>query len=201
MSRYTGPSWKQSRRLGFSLTGTGKELARRNYVPGQHGPNNRSKLSEYGLQLAEKQKLRFSYGLGEKQFRNLFEKAEAAKGITGEVLLQLLEGRLDNVVYRLGIAPTRAAARQLVSHRHITVDGSVVNIPSYSVKPGQVIGVREKSKSMEVIADALSGFNHSKYPWIEWDQSSMSGKLLHLPERADIPENIKEQLIVELYSK
>ena len=201
MSRYTGPSWKQSRRLGFSLTGTGKELARRNYVPGQHGPNNRSKLSEYGLQLAEKQKLRFSYGLSEKQFRNLFEKAEAAKGITGEVLLQLLEGRLDNMVYRLGMAPTRAAARQLVSHRHITVDGKVVNIPSYSVKAGQVIGVREKSKSLEVIADALSGFNHSKYPWIEWDQSSLSGKLLHLPERTDIPENIKEQLIVELYSK
>ena len=201
MSRYTGPSWKQSRRLGLSLTGTGKELARRNYVPGQHGPNNRSKLSEYGLQLAEKQKLRFSYGLGEKQFRNLFEKAEAAKGITGEILLQLLEGRLDNIVFRLGIAPTRAAARQLVSHRHITVDGQVVNIPSYAVKPGQLIGVRERSKSLEVIANSLAGFNHSKYAWLEWDEASKVGKLLHIPERADIPENIKEHLIVELYSK
>ena len=201
MSRYTGPSWKQSRRLGFSLTGTGKELARRNYVPGQHGPNNRSKLSEYGLQLAEKQKLRFSYGLGEKQFRNLFEKAEAAKGITGEILLQLLEGRLDNIVFRLGIAPTRAAARQLVSHRHITVDGQVVNIPSYAVKPGQLIGVRERSKSLEVIVNSLAGFNHSKYAWLEWDESTKVGKLLHIPERADIPENIKEHLIVELYSK
>ena len=201
MSRYTGPSWKQSRRLGFSLTGTGKELARRNYVPGQHGPNNRSKLSEYGLQLAEKQKLRFSYGLSEKQFRNLFAKAERTKGITGEVLLQLLEARLDNVVYRLGIAPTRAAARQLVSHRHITVNGSVLNIPSYSVKAGDVVAVREKSKSLENIADALAGFNHSKYPWLEWDESIKGGKLLHLPQREDIPENIREQAIVELYSK
>ena len=201
MSRYTGPSWKQSRRLGLSLTGTGKELARRNYVPGQHGPNNRSKLSEYGLQLAEKQKLRFSYGLGEKQFRNLFEKAATAKGITGEVLLQLLEGRLDNVVFRLGIAPTRAAARQLVSHKHITVDGEVVNIPSFAVKPGQLIGVRERSKSLEVIANSLAGFNHSKYAWLEWDETSKVGKMLHIPERADIPENIKEHLIVELYSK
>ena len=201
MSRYTGPSWKQARRLGLSLTGTGKELARRNYVPGQHGPNNRSKLSEYGLQLAEKQKLRFTYGVGEKQFRNLFAKAERTKGITGEVLLQLLEARLDNVVYRLGIAPTRAAARQLVSHRHITVNGSVLNIPSYSVKAGDVVAVREKSKSLENIADALAGFNHSKYPWLEWDESIKGGKLLHLPQREDIPENIREQAIVELYSK
>ena len=137
----------------------------------------------------------------EKQFRNLFEKASRTKGIKGEVLLQLLEARLDNVVYRLGMAPTRAAARQLVSHKHIIVDGKVVNIPSFSVKPGQIVGVREKAKSLEVIADALSGFNHSKYPWIEWDEASKSGKFLHLPERADIPENIKEQLIVELYSK
>ena len=159
------------------------------------------KVSEYGLQLREKQKAKFIYGVLEKPFHNYYNKADRMPGQTGENLMVLLESRLDNVVFRLGIAPTRAAARQLVSHRHITVDGSVVNIPSYSVKPGQVIGVREKSKSMEVIADALSGFNHSKYPWIEWDQSSMSGKLLHLPERADIPENIKEQLIVELYSK
>ena len=137
----------------------------------------------------------------ERQFRLLFERAQRAKGITGEILLQLLEARLDNVVYRLGMAPTRAAARQLVSHRHITVDGAVVNIPSYQIKAGQVIGVREKDKSMAVIADALNGFNHSKYPWMEWDKSSLSGKFLHQPERTDIPENIKEQLIVELYSK
>ena len=137
----------------------------------------------------------------EKQFRNLFEKASRSKGVKGEVLLQLLEARLDNVVYRLGIAPTRAAARQLVLHRHITVNGKVVNIPSYSVKPGEIVAVREKSKSIEVIADALAGFNHSKYPWIEWDESVKGGKLLHLPQREDIPENIKEQLIVELYSK
>ena len=137
----------------------------------------------------------------EKQFRHLFHRAQRAKGVTGELLIQFLEARLDNVVFRLGIAPTRSAARQLVSHRHITVDGSVVNIPSYSVKPGQVIGVRERSKSLEVIADALTGFNHSKYPWMEWDQSSLSGKLLHMPDRTDIPENIKEQLIVVLYSK
>ena len=137
----------------------------------------------------------------EKQFRNLFKKAETAKGITGEILIQLLECRLDNVVYRLGIAPTRAAARQMVSHKHITVDGQVVNIPSYAVKPGQLIGVRERSKSLEVIANSLAGFNHSKYPWLEWDESSKLGKMLHVPERADIPENIKEHLIVELYSK
>ena len=137
----------------------------------------------------------------EKQFRNLFEKAAALKGITGEILLQLLEARLDNVVYRLGIAPTRAAARQMVSHKHITVDGKVVNIPSYSVKPGQIVGVRERSKSLEVIANSLAGFNHSKYPWLEWDDTTKAGKMLHVPERADIPENIKEHLIVELYSK
>ena len=169
--------------------------------PGQHGANKRRKTSEYGIQLREKQKAKYTYGVLEKQFRNLFEKASRTKGIKGEVLLQLLEARLDNVVYRLGMAPTRAAARQLVSHKHIIVDGKVVNIPSFSVKPGQIVGVREKAKSLEVIADALSGFNHSKYPWIEWDEASKSGKFLHLPERADIPENIKEQLIVELYSK
>ena len=151
--------------------------------------------------LAEKQKAKYTYGVLEKQFRNMFEKAARTNGITGEILLQSLECRLDNVVYRLGIAPTRAAARQLVGHKHIIVDGEVVNIPSYAVKPGQIIGVREKSKSLEVIANALAGFNHSKYPWIEWDENTKSGKLLHKPERADIPENIKEQLIVELYSK
>ena len=142
-----------------------------------------------------------TYGVLEKQFRNLFEKAASANGITGEILLQSLECRLDNVVFRLGIAPTRAAARQLVGHKHITVDGKVVNIPSYSVKPGQLVGVRERSKSLEVIGNALAGFNHSKYPWLEWDENSKTGKMLHIPERADIPENIKEHLIVELYSK
>jgi len=151
--------------------------------------------------LAEKQKAKYTYGVLEKQFRNMFEKAARTNGITGEILLQNLECRLDNVVFRLGIAPTRAAARQLVSHRHIVVDGKVVNIPSFSVKPGQIVGVREKAKSLEVIAAALAGFNHSKYPWLEWDEAQKAGKLLHKPERADIPENIKEQLIVELYSK
>ena len=159
------------------------------------------KMSEYGLQLREKQKAKYTYGVLEKQFHNLFNKAARTKGITGEVLLQLLEGRLDNVVYRLGIARTRAAARQLVLHRHITVNGKVVNIPSFAVQPGDVVGVREKSKSLEVIADALAGFNHSKYPWLEWDESLKAGKLLHVPAREDIPESIKEQLIVELYSK
>ena len=161
----------------------------------------RRTILEYGVQLREKQKTKYTYGVLEKQFRNLFEKAATLKGITGEILLQLLECRLDNVVFRLGIAPTRAAARQLVSHKHITVDGEVVNIPSYSLKPGQVIGVRERSKSLEVIANSLAGFNHSKYPWLEWDDNAKVGKLLHVPERADIPENIKEHLIVELYSK
>ena len=151
--------------------------------------------------LAEKQKAKYTYGVLERQFRNIFEAAARSNGITGEVLLQNLESRLDNIVYRLGIAPTRAAARQLVSHKHITVDGRVVNIPSYSVKPGQIVAIREKSKSLEVIADALAGFNHSKYPWLEWDESSKAGKLLNRPERSEIPENIKEQLIVELYSK
>ena len=165
------------------------------------GANKRRKTSEYGIQLREKQKAKYTYGVLEKQFRNLFDRAARTKGITGEVLLQLLEGRLDNIVFRLGIAPTRAAARQLVLHRHITVNGEVVNIASYAVKPGDVVGVREKSKSLEVIADALAGFNHSKYPWLEWDESLKSGKLLHVPAREDIPENIKEQLIVELYSK
>ncbi len=201
MARYTGPKTKIARKFGEAIFGPDKVLSKKNYPPGQHGINKRRKTSEYGLQLREKQKAKYTYGVLEKQFRNLFEKASRKKGITGEVLLQLLEVRLDNVVYRLGIAPTRAAARQLVLHRHIVVDGKVVNIASYSVKPGEVVGVREKSKSLEVIADSLAGFNHSKYPWIEWDEATKSGKLLHLPERADIPENIKEQSIVELYSK
>ncbi len=201
MARYTGPRTRIARKFGEAIFGADKVLSKKNYPPGQHGNSRKRKTSEYGIQLREKQKAKYTYGVLERQFRNLFAKASRSKGITGEVLLQLLEGRLDNVVYRLGIAPTRAAARQLVSHRHITVDGNVVNIPSYSVKAGQIVGVREKSKSLEVIADSLSGFNHSKYPWFEWDEASKSGKMLHLPERVDIPENIKEQLIVELYSK
>jgi small subunit ribosomal protein S4 len=176
-------------------------LAKKNYPPGQHGQGRRKKTSEYGIQLREKQKAKYTYGVLEKQFRNLYEKAQRTKGVTGEVLLQLLEARLDNIVFRLGLSPTRSGARQLVSHKHITVDGKVVNIASYHVRAGQVIAVREKDKSMEVIAAALNGFNHSKYPWIEWNASSLSGTFLHIPEREDIPENIKEQLIVELYSK
>ena len=180
MARYLGPKSKIARRFGEPIFGADKVLSRRNFPPGQHGNNRRRKMSEYAVMLAEKQKAKYTYGVLERQFR---------------------ESRLDNVVFRLGIAPTRAAARQLVGHKHITVDGQVVNIPSYSVKPGQVVAVREKSKSLEVIEAALAGFNHSKYPWIEWDENSKSGKFLHKPERADIPENIKEQLIVELYSK
>lgn len=201
MARYTGPKTKIARKFGEPIFGPDKVLERRNFPPGQHGQNRRRKTSEYGLQLREKQKAKYTYGVLERQFRNLFAKAERTTGITGEILLQLLEARLDNVVYRLGIAPTRAAARQLVLHKHIVVNGKVVNIPSYHVEPGMVIGVREKSKSLEVIADSLAGFNHSKYPWIEWDEPSKSGKFLHVPARADIPENIKEQAIVELYSK
>ena len=201
MARYTGPKTKIARKFGEPIFGEDKVLQRRNFPPGQHGANKRRKTSEYGMQLREKQKAKYTYGVLERQFRNLFEKASRLGGVTGEILLQLLESRLDNVVFRLGIAPTRAAARQLVLHRHITVNGQVVNIASYSVKPGDVVGVREKSKALEVIADALSGFNHSKYPWIEWDEASKSGKFLHVPAREDIPETIKEQLIVELYSK
>lgn len=201
MARYIGPKSKIARKFGEPIFGPDKVLSKKNYPPGQHGNGRRKKSSEYGIQLREKQKAKYMYGVLEKQFRNMFEKALSSRGITGEVLLQLLESRLDNVVFRLGLAPTRSAARQLVSHRHIVVDGQVVNIPSYTLKPGQVVGVREKSKSLEVIAEALSGFNHSKYPWLEWDNSSMTGKFLHIPEREDIPENIKEQLIVELYSK
>ena len=201
MARYIGPKSRIARRFGEAIFGPDKVLSKRNFPPGQHGTSRRRKTSEYGVMLAEKQKAKYTYGVLEKQFRNLFEKAARSNGITGEILLQSLECRLDNVVYRLGIAPTRAAARQLVNHKHITVNGQVVSIASYSVKPGQIVGVRERSKSLEVIADALAGFNHSKYPWIEWDESQKAGKLLHKPERADIPENIKEQLIVELYSK
>lgn len=201
MARYIGPKSRIARRFGEPIFGPDKVLNKRNYAPGQHGVNRRKKNSEYGTQLAEKQKAKYTYGVLERQFRLLFQQAQRSKGITGEILLQLLESRLDNIVYRLGIAPTRAAARQLVSHRHITVDGKVVNIPSYSVRPGQVVAVREKSKSLEVIANSLSGFNHSKYPWLEWNEAELCGKYINIPPREEIPENIKEQLIVELYSK
>ena len=201
MARYIGPKSRIARRFGEAIFGPDKVLDRRNYAPGQHGVNRRKKSSEYGIQLAEKQKAKYTYGVLERQFRLLFAQASRIKGITGEILLQLLESRLDNVVYRLGIAPTRAAARQLVSHCHITVNGKVVNIPSYQVKPGQVVAVREKAKSLEVIAASLEGFNHSKYPWLEWNEADKAGKYLNIPQREDIPENIKEQLIVELYSK
>ncbi len=201
MARYIGPKSRIARRFGEAIFGADKVLSKRKFPPGQHGNNRRRKTSEYGVMLAEKQKAKYTYGVLEKQFRNMFDKAASASGITGEILLQNLECRLDNVVYRLGIAPTRAAARQLVNHKHITVDGKVVGIASYNVVPGQIVGVRERAKSLEVIQNALAGFNHSKYPWIEWDENLKSGKLLHKPERADIPETIKEQLIVELYSK
>ena len=201
MARYTGPKTKIARRFGEPIFGADKILAKRNFPPGQHGNNKRRKTSEYGVMLAEKQKAKYTYGVLERQFRNLFDAAARKNGITGVLLLQGLESRLDNVVFRLGIAPTRAAARQLVSHKHIVLNGKVVNIPSCAVKPGDVIGVREKSKSLEVIENSLAGFNHSKYPWIEWDESLKAGKFLHVPAREDIPENIKEHLIVELYSK
>lgn len=199
MARYTGPKAKVARRFGEPIFGTTK--SKKNYPPGQHGNSRRRKTSEYGIQLAEKQKAKYTYGVLERQFRNLFERASRMKGVKGEILLQLLEQRLDNVVYRLGIARSRNAARQLVSHCHIVVDGQVVNIPSYTVQPGQVVGVRERSKNLEVIADATQSAAHGKYAWLEWDTASMSGKFLHVPTREDIPENIKEQLIVELYSK
>lgn len=201
MARYTGPKTRIARKFGEPIYGADKYFEARKFPPGQHGNGRRHKVSEYGVMLAEKQKAKYMYGVLENQFRNMFEKAAHSEGITGVNLLQLLESRLDNVVYRLGVAPTRAAARQLVSHCHIVVDGKVLNIPSYQVLPGQIVGVRERSKSLEVIDAALAGFNHSKYPWIEWDEQAKAGKFLHKPEREDIPENIKEQLIVELYSK
>ena len=201
MGRYIGPKSKIARKFGEAIFGTDKSLEKKNYPPGQHGlMRKRKKVSEYGTQLLEKQKAKAIYGIQEKQFRRTFEEAARVGGITGENLLRILECRLDNVVYRLGIAPTRAAARQLVSHRHITVNGAVVNIPSYQLRSGDVVGVREKSKSLEVIQESLSG-GRSRYSWLEWEGSQMRGKFLQKPDRADIPENIKEQLIVELYSK
>lgn len=198
MAKYRGPLSKIARRFGEPIFGPDKALERKNYPPGQHGfSRKRGKKSEYAVQLAEKQKAKYTYGILEKQFRNLFEKANRAKGITGETLLQLCETRLDNVVYRLGIAPTRRAARQLVSHRHIEVNGEIINIPSYHLKPGDVISVREKSKSLESV-NLTKG---TKMDWLEWNSATASGRLLNTPQREQIPENIKEQLIVELYSK
>jgi small subunit ribosomal protein S4 len=202
MARYIGPKSRIARKFGEPIYGPDKYLERKNYPPGQHGVNKkRKKSSEYGVQLREKMKAKYTYGLLERQFRNTFEKASRSKGVTGEVLLQMLESRLDNTVYRLGVAPTRAAARQLVSHRHITVNGGVVNVPSFQLKPGDIIGVREKSKSLEAITECLSTRRYAKLPWLEWDDAQMAGKYMSVPQRADIPEDIKEQLIVELYSK
>ncbi|MCX6260447.1 MAG: 30S ribosomal protein S4 [Bacteroidia bacterium] len=202
MARYTGPKSRIARKFGEPIFGPDKHLDRKNFPPGQHGMNKkRKKTSEYGLQLREKQKAKYTYGVLERQFHKTFEKASRSKGVTGEVLLQLLEARLDNTVYRLGVAPSRASARQLVSHRHITVNGGVVNIPSFQLRPGDIIGVREKSKSLETIVDSLTTRRYSKLPWLEWDDAQMAGKFMSVPERTDIPEDIKEQLIVELYSK
>ncbi len=202
MARYTGPKSRIARKFGEAIYGPDKNFDRKNFPPGQHGMNKkRKKTSEYGLQLREKQKAKYTYGVLERQFHKTFEKASRSKGVTGEVLLQMLEARLDNTVFRLGVAPTRASARQLVSHRHITVNGEVVNIPSFQLKPGDIIGVREKSKSLETIVDSLTTRRYSKLPWLEWDDAQMAGKFMSVPERTDIPEDIKEQLIVELYSK
>lgn len=200
MARYTGPKTKIARKFREPIYGADRAFEKRNYPPGQHGVSKRRpKQSEYGVQLMEKQKAKYTYGILERQFRNLFEKASRKGGVTGVVLLQLIESRLDNVVYRLGIAHTRNQARQLVSHRHITVNGNVVNIPSYLLRAGDVICVRERSKSLEIIEDSLS--TRSNYSWLDWDGTKMEGKFMNYPEREDIPENIKEQLIVELYSK
>ncbi|MCK4678376.1 MAG: 30S ribosomal protein S4 [Bacteroidales bacterium] len=201
MARYIGPKTKIARKFKEPIFGPDKYFDRKNYGPGMHGNSKRRrKQSEYGIQLQEKQKAKYTYGILERQFRNVFHRASQRKGITGEILLQLIEARLDNVVYRFGIAPTRAGARQLVSHKHITVNENIVNIPSFAVKPGDIIGVREKSKSLEAITESLSkGTN--KYSWLEWEDEKLVGKFMNYPEREEIPENIKEQLIVELYSK
>lgn len=201
MARYTGPRAKISRKFGEQILGAQKAVTKKNYPPGMHGRGRKRKQSEYAVQLLEKQKVKYIYGVLERQFRGLFHRAAIKEGITGVNLLKLCEARLDNSVYRMGIAPTRRAARQLVSHKHITVDGEVVNIASYSLKPGQVIGVREKSKSLEAITTSLSARNAKRYNWLEWDGQEMVGKFISFPERDQIPENINEQLIVELYSK
>lgn len=201
MARYTGPKTKIARKFGEAIFGDDKAFEKRNYPPGQHGlAKKRGKKSEYAVQLMEKQKAKFTYGILEKQFRNIYEKAAATKGVTGEVLLQLCEARLDNVVYRMGIAPSRRAARQIVGHRHITVNGEVVNIPSYHLKPGDKVAVREKSKSLDAINRSLSN-SSNVYEWIIWNNDTKEGTFVSVPARIQIPENIKEQLIVELYNK
>lgn len=201
MARYTGPKSKIARKFREPIFGPDKALEKKNYPPGQHGPDKRrGKKSEYAIQLAEKQKAKYTYGILERQFSNLFKKANARPGITGEILLQYCESRLDNTVFRLGIAPSRRGARQLVSHRHITVNGNIVNIPSYQLKVGDVIGIREKSKSLEVISNSLAA-NTARFDWLDWDSATLTGTFSAIPEREQIPENIKEQLIVELYSK
>jgi small subunit ribosomal protein S4 len=201
MARYRGPKSKIARKFKDPIFGPDKALDRKPYPPGHHGANKRRrKESEYGLQLAEKQKAKYTYGILERQFRNIFEKASRKSGKTGEILLQLIEARLDNVVFRLGIAPTRRGARQLVTHRHITVNGQIVNVPSFELRSGDVISVRERSKSLEVITDSLAS-RSNKYSWLEWDEEKLAGKFNNYPAREEIPENIKEQLIVELYSK
>lgn len=201
MARYTGPTTKIARKFREPIFGPDKSFEKKNYPPGQHGVSKkRAKQSEYSTQLMEKQKVKYMYGILERQFAKIFDRASRKAGITGENLLQMIESRLDNVVFRLGLAPTRMAARQLVSHRHITVNGKVVNISSYTCKAGDIVGVRERSKSLEVIANATKGHPH-KHAWLEWDRSTLSGKILNLPARDQIPESIKEQLIVELYSK
>lgn len=201
MARYRGPKSKIARKFKEPIFGPDKVLAKKNYPPGMHGANKRrAKQSEYAVQLQEKQKVKYTYGILEKQFAKIYHEASRAKGVTGEVLLQLIESRLDNVVYRMGIAPTRDGARQLVGHRHITVNGKVVNIPSYVLRPGDKVAVREKSKSMEVIANSL-GAHVNKFGWIDWNGQTLEGTFVARPNREEIPENIKEQLIVELYSK
>lgn len=202
MARYTGPKSKIARKFREPIFGPDKVLEKKNYPPGMHGTSRRrTKQSEYSLQLTEKQKAKYTYGLLERQFARLFDKASRKEGVTGELLLKYLEARLDNTVFRLGIAPTRAAARQLVSHRHIVVNDQIVNIPSFELRPGDIIQVRERSQSLEAITESLSVPRAGRYNWLEWDDKSMTGKFLNLPERDQIPENIKEQLIVELYSK
>jgi len=201
MARYTGPKTKIARKFGEAIFGEDKAFEKRNYPPGQHGPNRRrGKKSEYAIQLMEKQKAKYTYGILERQFRNMFEKATSASGITGEVLLQLCESRLDNVVYRMGLAPSRRGARQLVSHRHITVNGEIVNVPSCQLKAGDVVAVREKSKSLEIIQNSLAN-SSSVYEWITWNNETNQGTYVSVPSRVQIPENINEQHIVELYSK
>lgn len=201
MARYTGPTSKKARSFGEPIYGYDKAFEKKGYPPGMHGPNKRRRTqSEYGLQLKEKQKAKYTYGLLERQFANIFKEAARQTGVTGTILLQLLEARLDNTVFRLGIAPTRRAARQLVGHKHIIVNGKVINVPSYTCRPGDTITIRERSKGLELITNSLSA-RGDKYNWLVWDGAEMTGKFVEYPERESIPENIKEQLIVELYSK